>query len=405
MTKQRITRVSCMSFLFLALLAVSSMYVTHRTATAKAAPMSGCGTWGIVNTPNPGSGHNYLNSVAAISANDVWAVGSEDNNGPTQTLTEHWNGFIWSVIPVSMPDAGMSGSFFYGVSAVSTNDVWAVGSYYNNNVNNYQTLTEHWNGTNWSIVASPNPGSPDSLNGVAAISTRDVWAVGNYTSAGSGASHTLTEHWNGSKWSVVNSPNLVNSETKGGGLNGLTAISAGNIWAVGRFFNARTHVFQTLIEHWNGSKWSVVASPNIQATDNYLTGVTAISIRDLWAVGYTFGSTSQTLIEHWNGSKWRIVSSPGPGASANFFEGVTAISSNDVWAIGEYLTSKSSSFQTLTEQWNGSTWSVVASPNPPGSTYDILQGITRVPNTGQIWAVGNYTTSGNITETLAAFYC
>ncbi len=47
----------------------------------------------------------------------------------------------------------------------------------------------------WHVVASPNPGNYSSLNGVAAISASDVWAVGsgNFTAA-SAVHQTLIEH-------------------------------------------------------------------------------------------------------------------------------------------------------------------------------------------------------------------
>jgi hypothetical protein len=94
-----------------------------------------------------------------------------------------------------------------------------------------RTLTEHWNGTNWSVIASPNPGnvSFNKLLGVTAISTSNVWAVGYYQSD-SGAVQTLVEHWNGTSWSVVASPNSASTINQ---LFAVAAVSATDIWAVG----------------------------------------------------------------------------------------------------------------------------------------------------------------------------
>src|SRR6266702_8897037 len=80
----------------------------------------------------------------------------------------------------------------------------------------------------WTVVSSPSPGSVNDLNGVASISANDVWAVGDTNQ------QTLTEHWNGHKWSVVPSPNV---GTHNNELFGVTAVSATDVWAVG-FFNA-----------------------------------------------------------------------------------------------------------------------------------------------------------------------
>jgi len=66
--------------------------------------------------------------------------------------------------------------------------VWAVG------YAGRKTLTERWNGTAWTRVASPSPPGADDLAGVTAISARDAWAVGQ------GNGQTLIAAWNGSAW-------------------------------------------------------------------------------------------------------------------------------------------------------------------------------------------------------------
>src|SRR4051794_14549087 len=132
--------------------------------------------WTVVSSPNSGSSFNELNGVAVVSANDIWAVGDYTNSNVYQTLTEHWNGTSWTV--VSSPSFP-NGSRLLGVSAVSTNDVWAVGTY-SSDGSNFLTLTEHWNGSSWSVVSSPNPSTTRTeLKAVAAGASNDVWAVGD----------------------------------------------------------------------------------------------------------------------------------------------------------------------------------------------------------------------------------
>src|SRR5438874_1801719 len=109
------------------------------------------------------------------------------------------------------------------VAAVSASDVWAVGNFSKSN-NSSQTLIEHWNGTGWSVITSPNPGSVDLLLGIAVVSTNNIWAVGqSLAQIGQG----LIEHWNGSTWSVVKSPNQLGSVNSF--LFGIAVISAGDI--------------------------------------------------------------------------------------------------------------------------------------------------------------------------------
>src|SRR5215469_11906789 len=90
------------------------------------------GAWTVVPTPNPsGGGQNVLTAVAIVSPSDVWGVGE----GQLQSLTQHWDGSAWSIVPSpNLPTY----TDIKGVSAVSSNDVWAVGD------NGGLGLTMHW---------------------------------------------------------------------------------------------------------------------------------------------------------------------------------------------------------------------------------------------------------------------
>ncbi len=185
-----------------------------------------------------------------------------------------------------MPSFGKEGSELRGVGAVSASDLWAVGDYVGN------TLIEHWDGTSWSVVPSPNPGTVNNyLSGVAAVSANDVLAVGSSDSTSS--QQTLVEQWNGTGWNVVSTPS---PGILGNYLVGVTAASENDVWAVGGYTN--NHVYsQTLTEHWNGTGWKVVPSPNPGTLSNQLQGVAAISTSDVWAVGYY---DQNTLIEQYS---------------------------------------------------------------------------------------------------------
>ena len=373
----------------------------HATKSGLSSSVSSftCGTWSVVDSPNVGVS-DQLSGVAATSASDVWAVGYYYPSPSTaQTLTLHWNGTSWSV--VASPNVGSSDNVLSGVAATSASDVWAVG-YYLSSTFVRQTLIDHWDGTGWSVVASPNAGSLDNvLSGVAAVSASDVWAVGYYLSS---SPQTLIEHWNGKSWSVVASPNVASSPNV---LSGVAAVSARDSWAVGNYFKSSSSPYQTLTLHWNGKSWSVVASPNVASSFNKLFGVAAVSARDSWAVGSyeTSDSIIHTLTLHWNGKSWSVVASPNVGSSSNELSGVAAVSASNSWAVGYYLPSGSTSL-TLIEHWNGTSWSVVASPKHVGSISNVLSGVARVPGSSNIWAVGFYTDAlSGLAKTLIEFYC
>ena len=351
-------------------------------------------SWTIVPGANKANANtNMLNAVATVSPNNVWAVGwfHNSNSGTDQTLTEHWNGSNWQIVfsPIA---PSSSDNYLTGLKVISQNDIWAVGYYKDMNQTVSRTLTEHWNGHVWSVVGSPNKGTGNNqLLGVSASSSSDVWAVGNFYNTNSGTYQTLTEHWNGSSWNVIYSPLAPSSSDNY--LSAVRAIASNNVWAVGYAYAISGKPAHTLIEHWTGSSWSVVASPNKGTDNNLLSSVSSISASDIWTVGFyvtTSGgvSVAKTLTEHWNGSAWSVVGSPNASSSINHLNGVIALSSNNVWAVGFSITNDNPR-QTLIEHWTGSSWHIVSSPNT-GTGDNVLNAVTKVPGTTQAWAVGSF---------------
>src|SRR5579859_6981849 len=103
--------------------------------------------------------HDFLESAAASSASNAWAVGGYYHGNAQLTLTEHWNGTTWKVVPSPNPGGTAGKNFLFGVAARSS-QAWAVGRYRDGKAN--QTPAEHWNGTAWKKVPSANPGGAAS---------------------------------------------------------------------------------------------------------------------------------------------------------------------------------------------------------------------------------------------------
>lgn len=289
--------------------------------TAQAAPATGCGAWSIIPNPNPGVEYDF-SGVSAISAKDVWAVGTYYNTGGRRALglTEHWNGKAWVV--KKSPEPSYHFNNLNAVTAIASNDVWAVGDYKSTNTR-AQILAEHWNGAAWSLVNTPNPGTAiNDFHSIAADASNDVWAVGFYNNTKS-TEQTLVEHWDGSSWSVVPSLNVGSGDNL---LYSVAAISPTDVWVVGNGSG------QPQIEQWDGSSWTIVPSA-APGTSNYsFDAIAAVSANDIWVAGsYTKGIHSKTLIEHWNSKKWSIVSSPSSGSFLNGLGSMAVISANDIW--------------------------------------------------------------------------
>ena len=292
--------------------------------------------------------------VAASSSTDAWAVGSSVRLRPTRPdipLIEHHDGTSWAISPSADGPAAVQ-SALSGVAARTASDAWAVGSFTRAN-NLVRTLIEHWDGTTWTRVQSPNAGQPANgdLSGVAVVAADDVWAVGGYGQGAPG--RTLIEHWDGTTWTVVPSPNkgpFPNS------LSGVTAIAPDDVWAVGTWF---TKAFddRTLTLHWDGTSWHRVSSPNAGPTSaaNDLVSVSANATDDVWAVG---SRGLHTLTMHWDGTSWSIVPSPTPGGLADL-AAVVAVGPDDVWAAGGSVDRQVNAGRTLVEHWDGMGWKVV----------------------------------------------
>jgi hypothetical protein len=219
-----------------------------------------------------------------VASNDVWAVGYQQvsSTGMAQPLIEHWDGTSWSVVP--SPNL-TPGGLLKAVTAISTNNVWAVGEDDNLSVD----LVEHWDGTSWSVVSSPAfNGSIEILYGVSADASNDVWAVGD--------SPGVILHFNGTSWSRTVLPP---ARVGGPALKAVAAVSPSDVWAVGMVRTSNSSNWVGLTEHWDGTSWvrEANAAPGVS-----ITGIAAISASDIWAVG-TGG------IQNWNGTSWSLVSS------------------------------------------------------------------------------------------------
>jgi hypothetical protein len=236
-------------------------------------------SWAIVRSPNVGPGSNFLSGVAALSPTEAWAVGVGDSQTikDGSALIEWWDGSRWSIAlaATSAPEP----SQLMAIAATSPSDVWAVGA------RRAHTLVEHFDGAAWSVVPSPDGSfGPSALEGVSAVSPTDAWAVG-----GTG-DRTLVEHWDGVAWTVVPSPDGRKPESE---LTSVVALPTGEAWAVGYTANTLTVEYRTLTEHWDGSAWTVVRSPNPSPEYDYLAGVTGLAGADVWAVG---AAHTETLV-------------------------------------------------------------------------------------------------------------
>jgi hypothetical protein len=340
------------------------------------------GGWTVTTITGTPGNNVGLNGVSARTNTDAWAVGQQFGPAgatPPPPVTYHWNGTAWSL--VTTPALGVN-SALLGISASSATDAWAVGFEITGR-RQHTTLLEHWNGNAWSVDTADaiTGGNAVELTSVIDFSATNAYAVGLSNTG------TLVEHWNGTAWSPVTLPST--PFTPGPGSGSIAASSPSDIWVVGSGVNATT--FQATAEalHFNGTTW--MAMPMAQPGTNTptISAVTALSPTNAWAVGKDIGATTPvgggTLTEHWDGTSWTVVPSPSPGGEPGL-TGVAARSASDVVAVGSALPSiNGGPLQAVILRWNGTAWSDDTGGTIPGW----LTAAATFPGAAREFAVGN----------------
>ncbi len=342
----------------------------------------------IVETPNLGS-HDYLKGIAALSPDDVWAVGYHVS-GAFLNLAMHWDGTAWTITPTPNPAQPYTDQL-KKVTAIASNNVWAIGGH-------GDAYSLRWDGSQWSEVEMPpivNRGSvgvSNNLEDLASTSSSDIWAVGSMDSL-EGGFWTLTMHWNGTEWIQVPSPNKA---TPSGSfytqaLNSVVALAPNDVWAAGYYLVGDDQ--HTLIQHWDGAKWSIIPSPDGPTGDGLLSGIAASGPNDIWAVGEydkpSFTVMGKALTMRWDGTSWSVFVPPNPSPwGVNPLNHVVSLAPNDAYAVGQWETS-AQGLSTFVVHWDGAAWTQVSSENMPGFTtgWHILHDITK-DSAGGLWAAG-----------------
>jgi hypothetical protein len=214
-----------------------------------------------------------------------------------------------------------------------------------------------------------------------ARSATNVWAVGK-----SPGVTALVEHYDGTSWTVADTP------TVRAGLNAVAAVSDNDIWAVGEGLVNPDGSKTALIMHYDGIRWSVapnqVSVPSTFVAHNGLTSIVALGARDIWAVGTATDrlSVNQPVIQHYDGTRWTRVAAPAKPAGVTHFglKGIAATTSG-LFAVGG-LSRTDLTEDAVALRWNGSTWSFESTQHT-AATSDGFNGVVDAKD-GHVWAVG-----------------
>lgn len=346
--------------------------------------------------------HQIINPVGDNNADlafELYGTDSTPPDGGTDPAGE------WTVVATPGPTDGF-GVFLRDVDALAEDDAWAVGSYTKSTgFGSYDTFSwiQHWDGTEWSFVPSPNPepypgGGYITLSAVDAVAPDDVWAAGTYkTVAPDGflGFQIFVVHWDGSSWTQVAAP--ATSGGSGPSVYDIEVVGPDDIWFFGLWLDFQLSALgeqRALAMHWDGSGFTVIDPPFFDNQAGYGGGHTiesasALASDDIWAVGGAHGPdfTPHSYITHWDGTSWQHVPGPTPGFYNRLYA-VEAIAPDDVWAAG-YYQDATSGYKHLYLHWDGSSWTQV---DAPGGGKTLL----HRPASGDVIAAGGINTTDGI---------
>jgi hypothetical protein len=344
-----------------------------------------------------------LGGVSCPSAELCRAVGyGVTEKGVEDVLAETWNGTMWTQTK-GPKVSGAESSLFESVSCISADACEAVGSSYSE-TGEISTLAESWTAKGLVLQQTPNSKSATSeLTGISCVLSSDCVAVGFTTE------NAFAETWNGTRWSLVRTPEPAGSE--GSELVGISCTSSTSCMAAGSYFSS-SGAEETLAMGWNGKAWTIEPSPNPSSVDDALFGVDCTSESACTAAGATVGTKSPSLLlvevwdgtswstqraflkrselgaglfgvsctsdsfclavgadelgdpiaEIWNGTSWKLTPQPVATVLGEGFTDVACISATDCIAVGADLEQAG-----LAEQWNGKTWTVLETPAGSGA--------------------------------------
>jgi hypothetical protein len=218
------------------------------------------------------------------------------------------------------------------------------------------------------------------LVAVAVTAPDDVWALGN-----------ALLHWDGATWSTKALP-------RGHGVySALSATGPADVWLAGvqpgPMIGKNSRGWSSAVAHYDCRHWTVMPTPNPGTRDNYLEGIVARGVDDVWAGGYfvNLGKRAReanSLTMHWNGKAWSVIPSSNPSGSLDVVWSMGQDDSGVVWALGHYRGSDHH-LHSLVLRWSGGRWTTVPVRGVSLWSAQAIDG----PIGGPTWIVGSPNTS------------
>jgi hypothetical protein len=321
-------------------------------------------------------GNDSMSAVTATGPRDAWALGLPSGGGPgCGADVEHWDGMSWREVPV--PDGVLVRPPSLVSAPVAASS--ATDAWIFPAVPASLPMSVYDYALHWNGTAWRRSAFPAHLTVTfaAAFGEADVWAFGGIDHA-DGTVLPYAARYDGHAWhkTVVPVAPL-----------GISALSARDMWAVGptRATAGKPLDKQVLLAaHWTGRRWRTMKVPTIkapEATTSLSSGQVVAAGRDgiWWAYQVTAKEPSPAGLLHYYGGHWHVVKLP---SAISGIHAMTQDGHGGVWLVAD-----AGPFDNFLYHYNHGRWTRQLVPSP--SRYDnTLSGMAWIPRTTSVWGVG-----------------
>jgi hypothetical protein len=361
--------------------------------------------WVSMNT-TPSFVRSSVNAIAVDTSGTVYAGGNFTSiGGVAVNNIAKWDGASWSALGSGV--AGGDYSYVRALALDAAGNLYAGGGFTkagNGTDNVTVNGLAKWNGASWSAVGSGVGGKSPYVSALGFDASGNLYAGGNFTTAGSVAVNGLAK-WDGESWAILGS-GLVGVATSPfesphpAVVSALAFDAEGNLYAGGSFMKAgdvRTYS----IAKWDGASWSALGQglglfigPWWFSTTPQVAALAVGASGDLYAGGAYMKKAGGVEVNNsakWNGSSWSPLG-PGMGEEPRR-SGVNALAidaSGNLYAGGYFSTAGGVAASRIAK-WDGSSWSPLGSGTGGDSpTVNAL----AIDASGNLYAGGDFTEAG-----------
>ena len=344
--------------------------------------------WTEVEHPRPGGADTYLHDVVVPAADDMWSVGYTfavvGGAFEFRTYGQHCVQGVCTRANLPNREGAPATNFLYGIGAHSPTDMWTVG-YSRDPGQAGITMAIRYDGSNWTIVDTPNPaGSNGSyLYSVAHLGPAEAIAVGGYEDSAGNVPRPLAMRWDGAAWSLLAVPAAPGCMTRAT-LYDVAAVGSSTFMA-GTCRDVGGADAGFVLSRSDVGRWKIQVAPGdgVLPTPSTLQSLSFVPGSGVWAVGTSNNFALQTaagISIRLAAGTWSPVPVPQVGTSTQLLA-VAGIARNAVWSVG--ITATGAFAERLSLYWNGRRYVNVAAGD-----YSNLKGVAYDP-AGFWWSVGH----------------